>query len=255
MTPTQNRLQGLALILILAFALAGCGGDDPASPSGGNPTGDAMDESTAISQAPLNTAQAVGLVESMSTLVDGVGNKNYGWDASSQMWVYDYSWNQNGYTYNWRYTTQYLDAAGDPQQSANGAVEVLHDMTGTGSYSLNQTGYSYTYAYTYEYNTHFMGLGSSLVTMTGSGGTDIQADVSVNGIQQSSSYIMNWATQGDGITWSNGGCPSGTIRYDMNPYHLDVVFNGTGTVTSTLYNGSGGTVSGGGSTQNVSCGS
>ncbi|MCB1150884.1 hypothetical protein KDK88_05015 [bacterium] len=254
MTPMQNRPLGLALILILALALLGCGGDDPASPGDGTPSGDTMDEATAVSQAPLNTAQAVSLVESMSTLVDGVGNKNYGWDANTQMWVYDYNWSQNGYTYNWHYTTQYLDAAGEPQQSADGAVEIIHDMDGTGSYSLNQTGYSYTYSYTYQYDTHFTGLGSGTVTMTASGGTDIQADVNVNGTQQSSSYIMNWETLGDGITWAGGGCPSGTIRYDMNPYHLDVVFHGNGTSTSTLYNGSGGTVNGGGGTQNVSCG-
>jgi len=251
MNPISHRLLGLSLILILA--VAGCGDDDPASPGGGNNNADAMDESTAISQAPLNTSQAVALVESMSSLTAGVGNKNYGWDAESQMWVYDYTWSQNGYTYDWHYTTQYLDATGEPQQSANGAAEVLHEMTGVGSYGLDQTGYSFSYDYTYEYSTRFTGLGTDTVAMTGSGGIDIDYSVSTNGVNQSSTYVMNWSTLGDGIVWNNGGCPSGTIRYDMNPYHLDVVFDGNGNAVSTLYNGSGGTVSGGGGTRTTAC--
>lgn len=244
----------LVLPLLVIFALAGCGGDDPASPGGNNNTGDAMNEATAVSQAPLNTAQAVSLVESMSSLIDGVGGKNYGWDEASQSWVYNYTWSQSGYTYDWHYSTQYLDASGTPQQSAAGAAEVLHELSGTGTYSLSQSGYSYDYTYTYEYETHFTGLGSGTVTMTGSGGVDMDADIVVNGVSQSSSYVMDWTTLGDGIVWTGGGCPSGTIRYDMNPYHLDVVFNGDGTATSTLYNSGGGVVNGGGGNTNVSCG-
>lgn len=242
------------LPLLLALALTGCGGDDPASPGGNNDGGDAMTEATAVSQAPLNTTQAVSLVESMSSLVAGVGNKDYGWDAETQMWVYDHNWSENGYTYDWLYTTQYLDADGNPQQSANGAAEIIHEMNGIGSYSLDQSGFSYSYDYTYEYNTHFSGVNTGTLTMVASGGTDIDAVVNTGGTQQTSSYVMNWETLGGGIVWENGGCPSGTIRYDMNPYHLDVVFDGNGTATSTLYDGSGGTVSGGGGTNSVSCG-
>ena len=91
--------------------------------------------------------------------------------------------------------------------------------------------------------------------MTGSGGYDIDYHIVGPSYDQTSSYVVDWETVDGGITVAPGGCPSGTIRYTFDPYHLDVVFDGSSTATHTLYNSSGGTVASGSGTYPLSCGS
>jgi hypothetical protein len=193
----------------------------------------------------------------MDGLIGGVGllkTGNYNWNANSQMWVWEYNWVQSGYTWNWIYTTQYLDGSGNPQQDAAGAAGVNHTMDGTGDYSQSVSGFQIDYTYDYNYDTSFTGLGTDTVTMTGTGGIDLDYTYVGSGVNQSSNYVMNWATVGNGVSWVNGGCPTGTIRYDMDPYHMDVVFNGSSSAISTLYDGNNNVVGGGGSTYPMYCG-
>jgi hypothetical protein len=242
------------LLSLSVFALAGCGDDDPAAPGGGgNNSGDDFDQATAVTQAQVASPQAVALVESIQGMALGVGNKNYAYNTANQRWEYDYSWSQAGYEYDWFYTVQYLDGAGNPQQDADGAASIRHTMDGSGEYSLTQSGTSLDYDFTYIYDMTVSGLGGSTYTMNGTGSTVIDYTYSYQGTTQSADYVMNWSTLDPGITVPENGCPSGTIRYDMDPYRLDVVFNGTGTATSTLYDGSGNTVAAGGGTHQVGC--
>ena len=252
----NTRMMILLMMLALAaFSLSGCGDDDPTGPGGGNNnTGDAFDQTTAVTQAQTASPQAVAMVQSLEGMTAGVGNKNYAYNAANQRWEYDYSWGTSGYTYDWFYTVQYLDGAGNPQESHTGAVSIRHTLMGTGDYNMDQGGYVFDYDFSYSYDVTMSGLDTSTATMTGSGSTDIDYTYTGQGVNQSNNWVMNWSTLDPGISYPDGGCPTGTIRYDMSPFHLDVVFNGTGNATSTLYDGSNNVVQSGGGTYPLSCG-
>lgn len=252
----------IALLLASAFlfALAGCGDDDPADPGvggggGGGGGGDAFDQTTAMSQAQVAGPQGVALVESMQDIAGGVtlANKAYAWNAETQQWEYHYVYELAGYQYDWFLAVQYLDGAGNPVMESVGATSARHTMTGVADYSVNQAGFNLDYSYTYEYDVTLAGLGTDTVVMTGNGGFDLDYTYSGQGVNQTATYALVWQTQGDGISYPTGGCPTGTIRYAMDPYYMDLVFNGSGTATSTLYDGGGNAVAGGGSSYPLAC--
>lgn len=244
-----------ALMLIALLALTGCGDDDddngPTGPT--NPQVSDFDQATAVAQAQAAAPQGVALVESMSAMAEGY-NKSYGWNPETQRWESSETWSQSGYTYNWSYTVQYLDAGGNPQQEASGAASVRHTMNGTGSYALDQGGASFQYDFLYTYDTTMTGLGTDTLVLQGSGETDIDYTYVGNGVNVSDTYALSWQTLGNGVSFPTSGCPSGTIRYDLAPYRMDLVFDGQGNATGTLYDGGGSVVAGGGSSYQVSCG-
>jgi len=246
----------LAAAAAAAFALSGCGDDEPTNP-GGNNTGDDFNETAAVTQASVAAPQAAALAQSITSIADGVGAKDgiYAWNAETMRWEYHYVYSGAGYDYDWTYTAQYLDGEGTPQQYAAGAATVVHTMHGDMDFASNQGGYNVTYDYVYDYDVTISGVGTSLYTMTGSGGYDVDYHIVGPSYDQTASYVVDWETVDGGITVAPGGCPSGTIRYTFDPYHLDVVFDGSSTATHTLYNGSGGVVASGSGTYPLSCGS
>ena len=242
--------------LALALAFAGCGGDDdPAGPGGGGTTDD-FDQATAVSQARAAAPQAVALVESMTDLASGFtkdGEKDYAWNDETGRWEFDYYYEDENTTYDWFYTVQYLDAEGQPQQQALGAATIAHAMTGVGSYHFAGEGTVFDYDYVYDYATTIGGLGTGTLVMTGGGGQDIDYTYESPQGNYAYDYAVDWEVLPPGITVTGGGCPVGTIRYDLPPYHALVVFNGSGTATSTLYDSGGAVVPGGGDTHPLSC--
>ncbi len=262
MTPPVRKFMHSLIVLAFASALAfvvpGCGDDDddPAGPDNPDPTTD-FDQSMAVAQAQTAAPQAVALVQSMTALAAGVSKdaeKDYAWNPETERWEYDYVWAVEGSTYDWFYTVQYLNGDGDPQQSPAGAVTVIHNLNGTGDYHYEGEGTVLDYDYVYHYATSITGMGSGALALTGEGGHDIDYTYSSPYGNTESSYEVSWETLGDGISVSEGGgCPEGSIRYDFPPYYSLVVFNGTGTATSTLYDGNGNVVAGGGGTHAMPC--
>jgi len=243
-----------ALMLIALLAVAGCGDDDDSNPTGPiDPQVSDFDQATAMAQAQAAAPQGVALVESMSAMAEGY-NKSYGWNPDTQRWESSETWSQAGYTYNWSYTVQYLDAGGNPQQDASGAASARHTMNGSGNYALDQGGAALEYDFLYTYDTTMTGLNTDTLVLQGSGETDIDYTYVGNGVNVSDTYAMSWQTVGNGVSFPTNGCPSGTIRYDMSPYHMDLVFDGQGNANGTLYDGGGNEVAGGSSSNQVSCG-
>ena len=257
--PRHSWILGVVFAGALTFALAGCGGDDdgPTNPGGGNPTPDAFDQATAMTQAEAAANQAVDLVESMADIAAGFtkeGEKDYAWNEQTQRWEYDYTFTGDGYVYDWLYTVQYLGPDGTPQQTPQGATTVAHAMNGTGSYRFVGDGAVLDYDYVYEYATTITGVGSGTMVMTGGGGQDIDYTYTSPQGNYAATYDVGWEILPPGITVSGSGCPVGTIRYDFAPYHALVVFDGGSMATSTLYDGAGSPVAGGGRTHPLSCG-
>jgi hypothetical protein len=258
---SRERLFRLLLVASLAMlvALAGCSDDDdddnPMGPGGNDPATQDFDQTTAVAQAQAAAPQGVALVESMSSIATGYdkSEKNYAYNAEAQRWEYDASWSQNGYTYDWFYTVQYLDGDGNPQQNSGDASSAHHTMSGTGSYAFQQGGATLSYDYLYAYDTMITGLNTATRVLSGTGEIGIDYSYSGNGVEQNYTYAMDWETVGDGVSFPASGCPSGTIRYNLDPYHLDLVFDGAGNAVGTLYDGNGNEVSGGGSTHTVTC--
>jgi len=253
----------IALISVLALGLMSCGGDDdsPTDPAGGgggggNPT--AFDQTTAITQAQVAAPQAVSLVESMTVLAGGLSKANdgdYGWNPDAERWEWHYVYSAEGINYDWTYYVQYLDGDGNAQQSAMDAVTINHEMMGVGTYHLEQDGSTFHQDYEYTYNTSITGMGSATLVMTGNGSWDISFDYQSPEGNYANDYEVSWQTLAPGISVpASGGCPVGTIRYDFDPYYSEVVFNGTATATSTLYDSNDNVVPGGGDTHALSCG-
>lgn len=246
----------ILIVVLAAFALSGCGDDDPTNPGGGSPP-DSFDQATATGQAQASAVQAVDLVESMADIAAGFtkdGEKDYAWNAETQRWEFHYTYSGEGYTYDWLYTVQYRGADGEPQQTAQGAASVAHAMTGTGSYSQSAEGATLRYDSTYDYATTITGFGTGTLVMTGGGGQGIDYDYRSPQGNHAATYAVGWEIMSPGITISGqDGCPTGAIRYDFAPYYSLVQFNGSTVATSTLYSANGSVVSGGGSSHPLSC--
>ncbi len=252
---TNTRLSMTLLAALSLFVLAGCGGDGDGGTNPPPSSGDDFTQETAVAQAQVAGPQAVALVQSMDSMAGGVGLKTgtYAYNAANQRWEYQYDYSMSGYTYSWFYTVQYLDASGNPQEDAAGAASIRHTLDGTGEYSLNNGGYQIEYLYVYAYDTTISGLGSDTHVLDGTGSVEIDYSYNAGGQVQSADYVMNWETLGDGVSFPTNGCPTGTIRYDMNPYHYDVVFDGSGTAVGTLYDASGNVVASGGGSYPLGC--
>ncbi len=254
---SQRFVLTILALVALGLWVGGCGGSDsnnnPVNPGG--TTGDDFDQATAMAQSAVAGPQGVSLVESMETMADGVAlaNKSYTYNAAEQQWEFHQVWDQAGYNYDWFLIVQYLDASGQPQQAAEGAASVHHTMNGVADYSMNQSGFLLDYSYTYSYDVTLTGLGSSTMVMTGSGGFDLDYNYTGSGVTQAATYKLDWETQGAGISYPDGGCPAGTIRYNMDPYYTILTFNGSGTAVATMYDSSGAVVAGGGGSYPLSC--
>lgn len=243
---SSHAAAAIATISLLLFSLSGCSDDDsPYNPGGGGGGGgDTFDQQTAQVQAQAAAPQAIGMVESVSTIAAGVNKQgDYGWNADMMRWEYDYVYTVAGYSYDWMYTVQYRDGSGTPQMDVAGASSVAHTMNGTGTYSSNQGGFDIDYDYVYEYDTVITGLGGNTYTMTGDGGYSFDYTYSGSGVNQSSSYQVDWTALSPGVMVpANGGCPTGTIRYTFTPYTMDMVFDGSSTATASMSDGVGNSV-------------
>ena len=258
--PRFRLFLALVLATVLSLALWGCGGDDDDDGDPGQLTGpttaDEFDQALAMGQSQAASVQAVAMVESMTALAAGINKAgDYGWNESTQRWEWRYQYSEDGGVVDWFYTVQYLDSEGVPQESSVGAASVDHRLDGTGSYHYEADGMMIDHQMDYYYDTMITGLGSDLLTLTGSGGYDFAYEYHGENGNMSGDYEITWATVAPGITQpAAGGCPAGTIRYDFPPFYALVVFDGSGSATSTLYNTNGSVVQGGGSTHSMYCG-
>ncbi len=251
------KVPRIPLVALAALALmAGCGGDD--NNGGTNPGGqtDQFQESVAVAQSQAAVPLALNMVQSMTAFAQSTPGKDgtFGYDESSHSWVSDYTYANEGYSYTFHYVVQYLDSANLPQQYPADASSMAYSYAGTGHYTSNSNGTQVTVDNTYHADVTLQGLGSSTLTMAGSGGFGIDETVVSGGNHYDYNYDVSWVTGTGGITLPIGGCPTGTFHYTLAPYHLDIVFDGTNVATHTLTDGSGAVVAAGTGTDTMSCG-
>lgn len=261
--PRNTLLAALALVGLLAFALTGCGSDDDDG-DGGNPMQpggtDTFDEATAVIQADAAVSQAVSLVESIDVFAGGISKSaekdyDYGWSEANQRWEWHWEMDEEGYVYDWLYWVQYLNSDDEPLPNVLGAVRVDHAMNGTASYHYEGDGTVLDHSYDYNYQTAITGLGSDTHVMNGSGGYDYDYEGHSDGHSYAASYEIAWMIVAPGIARpATGGCPTGVIRYDFDPYYCLITFDGTDTATYVLYDGDGDMVPSGSGSHGMYCG-
>ncbi len=246
-----------ALMALLAVTLlaAGCGDDDnPSNPGGGG--SDQFDQTSAETMADANVQQAVMLADNINEIGQGVDTAksgNYQWNPEEQRWEFHYQWDYQGFHYVWDLSVQYLDADGNPVQHRADATSAHHIMDGSGNYQTTNDGTTITWLGTYHWDVTVSGLHTGTYTATG-GGT-YSADYTVQGgaFNMSRHYVIDWEILDPGLVKPAGGCPTGTVRFTMAPYVLDVVFDGTDTANWSLKNAGGDVVDSG--TRSLDCGS
>jgi len=264
----QDRFYALPLAVLLAGALLFAGGcsDDDDGDGGNNPTDPGADDFTqdvAVTQAPLAGSMAVSMVQSLPAFAQGFAGKSaakdydydFGWNEETSRWEATLDFDEEGYDYTWFYGVQFLDALGEPQQDAASAVSMNYIQRGTVAYNYNDgEGTSLVWNQDWDSDVTVTGLSLESFLMDGSGGYDMDYDVQSGDYSESMELAARWETLGDGVILSEGGCPVGTIRYVMDPYYLDVEFDGSSTATYTLYDANGTAVTGGSGTQELVCG-
>jgi hypothetical protein len=262
-TATPARVWKLLIftLLALAVALAGCSDDDDGDDNPTNPgSDDEFTQQIAVSQAQLAVAQATALVQTVPLYAGGIGGKvdgdyTFGWNAETEQWEATYTFGDANTSYDWFYSVQYRDLMGDPQQEAAGAESLRYTQDGTVEFLFEDTqGGTIDWTQIWEQDVTLTGLSLAEQLMSGSG--SISLDWQYVGTEANQSYdlLMSWQTTGSGLVVSSDGCPTGTMRFSMPPYQMDVVFDGTATATYTMVDGNGNAVPGGSGTTTLSCG-
>lgn len=253
----SHRILLLFMLGLLALAVVGCSDDDdPGTPGGdNNGSSDQFDEATAEAMTPMTVALGTETAERVADVSDGIDASKDGtwsWDAENQWWVYHYSWDDMG-SYDWTLTAQYLDTDGNPVQFRMDAMSAHLVMNGTGDFQYQSEAYSYSWSSTYSWDLTITGLHTTTYTANGGGNYVIDYTVNSGGMTYSRHFVVDWEILDPGLSRPVGGCPTGTIRFTMTPYTLDMTFDGTSTAEWVLKDGSGNTVNEG--TESLECGS
>ena len=256
--PNHLRPASLILVLVLALGLAmtGCSSDDD------NPTDPTaiseFDADLAQSQTAIAAPMAIEMVENMPFFSDGFIGKDFSytfaWDTETQSWRAETTFSDDGYSFQFVYHVQYRDSEGNPQQSDVDAVSMYYTEDGVGDFTFEDDRSS-LYAhqeFANELTVH--GLNTTTLVINGSGGYDFFYEAHSDGNSATLDLTVTWETLGNGISFPEDGCPTGTIRYHLAPYYVDVVFDGDDTVNYTLYTTDGVPVPGGSGTEMMLCG-
>jgi hypothetical protein len=261
-----KRLASLlpVVLVLLGLGLAGCGGDDDDDSNPASPGTAEFDQGIAQAQAQVAAPMAIAMVQNLPLFSQGFGGKaqddkdydyTFGWNAETEQWEAHATYDAEGYDFDFLYAVQYRDALGEPQQAAAGAVSMRYLEDGTADYSYSGDGTSVVIHQEYDSNVDVTGLQLETMLMNGSGGYLMEYDIDNDGQQYSADLEARWETLGAGIAITPGSCPVGALRYDFPPFHVIVEFDGTSTVTFTMYDADDTVIPGGSGTETISCSS
>ncbi len=254
----RNSWYRLALALVVAFGLivAGCGSDDD-TPTDPNPTAE-FNEELAGAQASVAAPMAIEMVENMPFFADGFTGKDFSytfaWDSEMEAWSAHTTFDSEGYSFEFAYYVQFRDAQGNPQPSDVGAVSMYYTEDGVGDFTYVDDRSSLYAHQEFANEMEVDGLDTTTLTIAGSGGYDFTYEAHSDGNSATLDLQVSWETLGGGVMFPENGCPTGTIRYHLAPYYVDVVFDGSDTVNYTLYNVEGVPVPGHAGTEMMLCG-
>jgi hypothetical protein len=238
----RKRLAGiLGPLPILALLLAGCSDDDPAEPGNGDP----FDEDTAVMMAEQVVPFALDLVEQVEIIGGGLTAKQegtfaYEWNAELQRWEWSFSSSDETFAWEWFYTVRYIGADGEPQQDPYGAVRAEYSLVSTGSGMSTEGDATATWEFAVSFANTISGIGTETYLIDGTGSEEVDYSYFTDRNVASAHYVVTYEILGDGVAVpAGGGCPTGTIRFTLAPYTMNVDFDGTSTVNYTVYDGSG----------------
>jgi hypothetical protein len=247
---------GLVLMLACGLALTGCSDDDE-NPTG-PPNATEFNEEIAGAQAAVTAPMAIAMVENMPLFAAGVAGKDFSysfsWDAETQSWRAETTYDAEGYSFEFVYHLQYRDAQGDPLPSEVDAVSMWYTEDGVGEFVFQDERSSLYARQEFANEIDVSGLDTATLLIAGAGGYDFAYEAHSDGNSAILDLTVTWETLGDGVSFPAGGCPTGTIRYHLAPYYVDVVFDGDSTVDYALYTDAGVPVPGHAGTEIMVCG-
>jgi hypothetical protein len=236
----------MMLTLALSLTLVGCSDDDDDNNNPTNPGGVAeFDQAFAAQQAQMMVPLVIDMVENMTLYAGGIdvaGKADdiyeWAWNPANGRWEGAYVSSGEGMTISYSGWLQYLDEMGTPQQSADGAEAFAYQNTLNLVSAFVGDGTSVNIDMDTEESFSASGLNTSTILVSGSGSADIDYDWVSGGNSGSAQYAYSWQTLGDGISYPLDGCPTGSMEFTFAPFRVVVEFNGTGTASYTMYNGS-----------------
>ena len=256
--PNHLRPASLLLVMILTLGLVmtGCSSDDETPTDPANIT--EFDADLAQSQTAIAAPMAIEMVENMPFFSNGFTGKDFSytfaWDAETQSWRAETTFSDDGYSFQFVYHVQFRDSDGTPQQSDVGAVSMYYTDDGVGDFTYEDDRSSLYAHQEFANELTVDGLDTTTLVIDGSGGYDFTYEAHSDGNSATMDLTVTWETLAGGISFPEGGCPTGSIRYHFAPYYVDVIFDGDDTVTYALYTTDGVPVPGGSGTEMMLCG-
>jgi hypothetical protein len=227
----------LAAGLLLAAALWGCGDDTTAPATRVDLTADQAGDWSRAALEMVNTmvaevpAIAAG---TMTTLGPAKAAGEPTWDAAQMAWVYaaEYTMDDgegSSTTISLDYWIQYRGGDG-PLPSALGATEVEYrvgedmvmDAVGDGAEAHIEYGMT---------TTMVIGYGDGVYVVDGSGLAGVDARQTRGTRSERMAFTMVWGLD---LSLPLAGCPSGAAWVELDPWRMDAVYDGQGSVAWTL---------------------
>jgi hypothetical protein len=238
----MRRFSNALMLLIMSAGLltAACGEDDPLASDG-----DDFEQWQAVETAGYQSDELFNLVEFVYDMLVDDSLKSDDpeiesfYDETNQVWEFRYERVQNGQTSKQVHRIQYLDPQGLPQRDFPGADSYTHSMEISFSFDEVYETYTVKHRSRDECEVQVNDILSGVAVMTGSGRIAMNGDFSGAGPDRSYNQRITWATRDQGLRFPQGECPVGSVRYRMEPYYRDYVFDGSANVSAVLRDGNG----------------
>lgn len=282
----HGLLGTIALLLALGLCIAGCskdnGGflempantvDDPGD------TGSEQFSETLVSEQAVNYAeQSVSMVEILPTYPDGFSAKNsklgfttlpafadrftgkdgelgFNWNEAGDYWEARLILSDDGLYLNLYASVQFQDNQGQPIRQSDGADRMIYSESAT--LGVDQTEGDEHTVINIQGSAELVlsGLQTTTWNLMGTCSQDIEYTYDSPERTESLDTTISWEILPDGLSLPIDGCPSGTIRYSLPPYRLDIVFDGTDTASYTLYDAQDNIIPEASGTESTYCGS
>jgi hypothetical protein len=243
-------------LLAAACVLIACSDDNH---DGQNAADDPVSLNAAVSQTPELVTTILRDVLAMDDLAGGLAGKDIGyhfdWLEDGDYWRAVVSGTQDGVTVAMTYTVQYRDEGGRPVMAADNAASFTYTAVGTLdiAYSDSERGIALTSHYAVDEAAVVDGLGGEALGVAGHSTVGWAFDYVSEGYNESLATTIGWEVLGDGVVFPVAGCPVGTVRVTMAPFHCDVVFDGSDQAVYTLYDAQGNVVAAGSGVAPLGC--
>jgi hypothetical protein len=251
-----RMLTMVAILVAMAVGFGACSDDDG---PGQNATTDPVTLNAAVNQTPEVVASIVQDVLAMDDVAGGLGAKDFAYDfdwiEDGDYWQAVFSGDEAGVAIAMTFTVQYRDEGGNPVLAPENAASFTYTKVGTldVAYADTARGVALTSHYVIDEEVVAGGLGGEALTLDGHATAGWAFDYVSEGYNESLDTTLGWEVLGDGVMFPAAGCPEGTIRVTMAPFHCDIVFDGSDQAAYTLYDAQGNVVADGSGVAPLDC--